>query len=82
MILEYPLSMQAEWFFFNAGKAANGEPRERQQAIRTLPDLARHHEDDRLRTRAASLLVVRPWAIAAALAAGAEGAAGRRRRQV
>ena len=75
MIVKPPLCMQVEWFFFNAGKAANGEPRERQQAIRTLLDMAQKHEDARLRTRAASLIVVRHWGNVEALVAGPGGAA-------
>ena len=61
MTLECPLSSQAEWFWFNAGKATSGDPRERQQAIRTLLDMASNHEDDRLRTRAASIVATRHW---------------------
>ena len=67
--------MQAEWFFYNAGQAVNGDPRERQKAIRVLLDMARNHEDARLRTRAASLITTRHWGNVEVLATGPEGSA-------
>ena len=69
------LQPQVEWFWFNAFKAVTGEPHERQMAIRTLLDMANNHEDDRLRTRAASLIVARHWGKVEALATGPEGSA-------
>ena len=61
MILECPFSMQAEWYFYNAGKTVDGTSHERQKAISILLDMARNHEDDRLRSRAASLVALRGW---------------------
>jgi hypothetical protein len=54
--------------------AATGAPRERQQAIRVLLDLARNHEDDRLRRRAASIVALREWGNVAVLAPGGSAA--------
>ncbi len=70
LLVDTELQPQAEWFWFNAGKAANGEPRERQQAIRILLDMARNHEDPRLRDRADWLVSLREWGNVAVLAPG------------
>lgn len=66
---------QVAWFWFNANKAVNGEPRERQQAIRTLLDMAHNHEDDRLRDRADRLVSLREWGNVKVLVAGPGGGA-------
>ena len=71
----YPLQDQAEWFWHCQDVAVNGEPRERQQAIRILLDMARNHEDDRLRIRAASVVVARFWGNVETLATRPEGGA-------
>ena len=75
MIVPTPLCMQAEWFFYNAGKAANGTPHERQKAISILLDMAHNHEDARIRTRAASIVVSRHWGNVQALTTRPEGGA-------
>jgi len=59
---------QAEWFWFNADKAANGTQHERERAVIILLDMAHNHEDGRLRDRADRLVSLREWSNVAVLA--------------
>ena len=72
---EFALQPQAEWFWHCQDLAANGEPRERSIAIGILLDMAFNHEDDRLRTRAASIIALRHWGNVESIVARPEGGA-------
>ena len=69
----FPLQVQAEWFFWLQNEAAHGTEFTRVQALRTLLDMAKNHDDDRLRVRAASIVVTRFWANVEALDMSPEG---------
>ena len=57
----FPLQIQAEWFWWLQHEAAHGTAFTREQAQWTLLDMAKNHDDDRLKVRAASIVVSRFW---------------------
>ncbi len=57
----FSLQPQAEWLWWCQHTVVNGNQFTRNMALRALRDIARHHEDCRLRTRAASIIITRGW---------------------
>ena len=57
----FPLAVQAEWFWWCQHAAAHGNEFTKPMALKALRDMAHHHDDGRLRTRAASIVITRGW---------------------
>ena len=56
-----PLQPQAEWYWHCIRVAEKGEHHERPKAAGILLDMALNHKDDRLRSRAQSIIGLRGW---------------------